>query len=110
MSDFNSSMDKPEDKKTLAQSMQKNKKMILWAIVIVVVLVVLYVLFGNNLTKYRLCTDARNNLENANAAASGVVPAGTGSETSIGLPSASVSLNNASAVRRELANLFKSYA
>jgi hypothetical protein len=111
MSDLNKLTEKPEEK-TLAQTKaQKNKKIILWAILVVVVLIVLYVLFGDNVKQFRLCTETRADLKNV---AVSTVPVATSvasaaSETSVGLPSA-VTSDSASAVRRELANLFKSYA
>ena len=111
MSDLNKLTEKPEEK-TLAQTKaQKNKKIILWAILVVVVLIVLYVLFGDNVNQLvRFDTVVRKDLENI---AVPTVPATTSvaSETSVGLPSRLGSdTNSASAVRRELANLFKSYA
>jgi hypothetical protein len=106
MSDLNKITEKPEEK-TLVQ---KNKKMILWAILVVVVLIVLYVLFGDNVKQFRLCTETRADLMNVkNVALPSVAATSVASETSVGLPSA-VTSDSASAVRRELANLFKSYA
>jgi hypothetical protein len=93
---------------------KKNKKLLLWAILIVLVLLVLYVLFGENNKKYRLVTETRNDLVNkavsnpllSETSSNTVGPMTTFSSTSPNTPTSS----SASAVRRELANLFKSYA
>lgn len=113
MSDLNKLTEKPEEK-TLAQNVvQKNKKMILWAILVVVILIVLYVLFGDNVKQFRLCTETRADLKNVGVPSVPTVQSlpvtSVASETSVGLPS-EVTSDSASAVRRELANLFKSYA
>jgi len=123
MSEPSKLTDRPEEKKSLVENVsstvKKNKKMIMYAILVVLALVVAYVLFGKNVEQFRLCTETRADLGNAASAVS--VPSGPSapsapfrasgaSETSIGGPASSVVSESASAVRRELANLFKSYA
>lgn len=89
---------------------QKNKKMLLWAILIVVVAIVLYVLFGDNSKKFRLNTEVRAALPTGSESTMSSTPVVT--ETYASMPassSLSVDTDSASAVRQELANLFKSY-
>jgi cytoskeletal protein RodZ len=98
------------------QRQQKNKKMLLWGILIVVVGIVLYVLFGDDLKQYRLNTEVRNTLptvssdsaaNTSNTTSSSPVATTTAAPASSSL---SVDSASASAVRKELANLFRSYA
>ena len=79
-----------------------NKRLLLWGILIVVVAIVLYVLFGSNKEKVRLNTEVRNLLPSVSAATTQTFPT----------PASSLSVNeeSESAVRKELANLFRSYA
>jgi ABC-type phosphate/phosphonate transport system permease subunit len=96
----------------------KNKKIILWGILIVLVIIVLYVLFGENMKTYRLNTETRNNLTKINKENLPLATALTASTTSsmpvntiTNLSSTSdFGVSNTNQVRRELANLFKSYA
>lgn len=98
---------------------KKNKKIILWGILVVLVLIILYVLFGDDYKKYRLNTETRKDLSKdlvksavsnplLSETSSGVVgPMTSLSSTSPNSPTSSTSV---SAVRKQLANLFKSYA
>lgn len=117
MSDLNkltnvNSKDEKPAVSTEQNNAKRNKKIILWAILVVVVLIVLYVLFGDNVKQFRLCTETRKDLVNVgNQPVSSVPVTSVASETSLNVPSSiSLSADSASAVRRELANLFKSYA
>jgi cytoskeletal protein RodZ len=115
MSDLNKLTDKPEEKSQVSNMsyVNRNKKMLLWAILVVVVLVVVYVLFGDNVKQFRLCTETRADLKDISKNvpsmnAGPVLPLASATETSIGVPSSVVS--EASAVRKELVNLFRTYA
>lgn len=97
---------------------KKNKKLILWGILLVLVLIILYVLFGDDSKKYRLMTETRNALfvPNVDANPTSLSPTSSASvggtmtslsSTSSYIPTLSTS---ASGVRKQLANLFRSYS
>jgi len=92
----------------------RNKKMLLWAILIVVVVIVVYVLFGDEYKEYRLNTEARDALPSVTNSDSSSVLSATSYSSEVTPLSSSSSLNidgsSASEVRKELANLFRSYA
>lgn len=79
-----------------------NNKTLMWSIIIVIVVIVLYVLFGENKKKFRLNTEVRNQLPTVSANSVNTM-------TPVSASALSVSPSSATAVRNELANLFKSY-
>lgn len=87
---------------------QKNKKMLLWGILIVVIVIVGCILMGDTCTKYRLNSEVRDALPTI----SGTSDSSAGTFTSSAPASSSLSVGESSAseVRKELANLFKAYA
>lgn len=103
-----------EENKQNVNNVKKNKKIILWSILVVLVLIILYVLFGDENKKYRLNTDTRKDL------AQGAVlnPLSETSSNTVGTvtsfsstsPNTPTSSTNVSSIRRQLTNLFKSYA
>ena len=102
---------------------KKNKKLILWGILVVLVLIILYVLFGDEYKKYRLNTETRKDLVKdlvnsavATSAVSNPLLSETSSNTvgqmtslSSTSPNSPNSSTSVSAIRKSLANLFKSY-
>jgi cytoskeletal protein RodZ len=105
---------KVEPTPTPVDNVNKNQRMLLWAILVVVVVIILWLVFGNNkkVTKVELVTENRQNLEAANkqTALPGVATVSSVSIPSSASVSAAVSSDSASQVRKELVNLFKSYA
>lgn len=104
-----------EENQQNVNSAKKNKKMILWGILVVLVLIILYVLFGDESKKYRLLTETRNDLiKNAvpNPLLSETSSNTVGTITSLSSTSSNnpTSSTSASAVRKQLANLFRSYS
>lgn len=94
------------------EKQQKNKKMLLWAILVVVAGIVVYVLFLDNKSKFRLNTEVRHMLPTGSDTLS---PTSVATETSVPLPSLassplSIDLESSNQVKTELANLFRSYA
>jgi hypothetical protein len=86
---------------------EKNKRMLLWGILIIVIVIIGCVLMGDECKMYRLNSESRNALpsvsldSDASTSFTSYVPASS---------ALSVNDSSASEVRKELANLFKSYA
>ena len=81
----------------------------MWAILVVVVVIVLYVVFGDKNKKlYRIDSNTRNilpsNTSNSNSSSASYTPYSSNSSSSLSVD------NSASEVRKQLVNLFKSYA
>jgi len=92
------------------QKRDKNKKILLFGILALVIVLVVYVLCEDkkksDLQQVRLATPARDNLPSVNSSSNTSNTYDTSASSSSSL---NVSSSSASAVRKDLANLFRAY-
>ena len=101
------------------QKRDKNKKVLIFGILALVIILVVYVLCEDkkkgNTQQVRLATPARDMLPSVGSTSSTTntssssQSASSPSSASLSVSSSNASSSNASAVRKELANLFRSY-
>lgn len=100
-----------DEKKASVSFVERNKKIILWGILIVLGAVILYVLFGDRYKQYRLATETRANLKGnvlSDTSSAPILPNAV-SATSPAFVMPLTQTANSTELIGGLSNLFKSY-
>ena len=109
MSDQNNQPNQPKVNTPEERKHTNNKKVLLFGIGVLIVILVVYVLCDNK-KKYELTTATRKVIQGPSSqSSSSASPSSSASSASLSVSSSTDGSGSASAVRRDLANLFRAY-